>query len=51
MLFTSCAHECGRGVAIGRDCMFVDYSPRFLPETQTVDSIKGWHAKCISKGA
>ena len=36
MLFTSCAHECGRGVAIDHDCMFVDFRPRFSPEIDLI---------------
>ena len=36
MVFTSCALECGRGGAIGRDCMFVDYRPRFSPEIDLI---------------
>ena len=51
MVFTSCAHECGRAGAIGRDRMFVDWSPRFLPETENVDLMKGCHAKEFLKGS
>ena len=35
MVFTSCAQECGRGVAIGRDCMFVHYHSHKLSREKT----------------